>query len=62
MFINEPINYDKIKKESVIIKSGSINIPIVSINNLIELKKISGRPQDFADIAALEEVKKHEEK
>ena len=60
VFVIEPISYDKIQKDSVIIKAGNLSIPIVSIKNLIELKRISGRPQDIADIAALEEIARRE--
>lgn len=58
IFIDEPADYGTIKAHSVKIRSGSTIIPIVSIDDLITLKRISGRPQDLADIAALEEVKK----
>lgn len=60
VFVNEPISYKQIQEDSVIIKAGNINIPIVSKRNLIKLKRISGRPQDIADIAALEELMRHE--
>ncbi len=60
IFIHEPISYEEIKNTSVTIKAGNVNIPLVSIENLIELKKISGRPQDRADIKALKRLKLNE--
>tara|TARA_B100000315_G_scaffold258184_1_gene309440 strand:+ start:1922 stop:2416 length:495 start_codon:yes stop_codon:yes gene_type:complete len=60
VFVNEPISYHKVKADHVMIRSGNINIPIVSKRNLIKLKNISGRPQDIADIAALKEVMQRE--
>lgn len=61
VFVEEPISYDIIKSDAVEIKSGNIPIPVVSIKNLIKLKQISGRPQDIADIRALEEIEKSEQ-
>lgn len=58
VFIDEPIDYKIIKADAVEIMSGNVAIPVVSIKNLIKLKQISGRPQDIADIKALEEVAK----
>lgn len=58
VFVEEPVDYGQIKSEAVIIMSGSISIPVVSVKNLIRLKEISGRPQDIADIAALKEIEK----
>lgn len=46
---------------SINVKSGDLVIPVISIDDLIMLKKISGRPQDIADIAALREIKKDEQ-
>lgn len=61
VFVEEPISYDIIKSDAVEIKSGNIPILVVSIKNLIKLKQISGRPQDIADIKALEEIEKSEQ-
>lgn len=58
IFIKEPVDYTTLKNTSVRMTSGKVEIPVVSIDGLIALKKISGRPQDLADIAALEEVKR----
>lgn len=58
IFVNEPVPYDKIRQDAVIMKMGNLLIPTVSLNDLIKLKKISGRPQDLADIDALKRLGK----
>jgi len=62
VLVNEPIDYETLEVEKEVIQAGSIKIPVVSRRHLIELKKISGRPQDIADINALKEVMKIEKK
>lgn len=56
VFVDEPINYDEVERDKKIIKAGDLQIPVVSIDHLKRLKQISGRPQDLADIDALEEM------
>jgi hypothetical protein len=58
IFVNEPVPYDKIRKNAVKLKMGNLVIPTVSVKNLIKLKEISGRPQDLADIEALKRLGK----
>ena len=58
VFIDEPIDFCKAEKRRVVMKVKEIQIPVVSIEDLVELKKLSGRPQDIADIDALNELKK----
>lgn len=62
VFVKEPLDFDVIEKEIVWIKAGDVAIPVVSASHLKLLKKISGRPQDFADIEALEELEKKDGK
>ena len=62
VFVNEPIDYETLADEKEVIQAGSIKIPVVSRRHLIALKKISGRPQDIADINALKEVMNIEKK
>jgi hypothetical protein len=54
IFINEPISFDEIEREIVIFKARDIKIPVISKNHLIFLKSKAHRPQDIADIEALE--------
>lgn len=58
IFVNEPLPYNKIRKNAVELKMGNLVIPTVSVKDLIQLKEISGRPQDLADIEALKRLGK----
>lgn len=61
VFINEPLRFDEIEKELVRITARDVVIPVVSLSHLKMLKRIAGRPQDIADIGALEELEKEDE-
>ena len=61
VFVDEPIAYDSLEAERIFIEAGEIKIPVVSIGHLIQLKEISSRPQDLADIRALKEIMKRNE-
>ncbi len=61
VFINEPLKFDEIEKEIVRIKARDVVIPVVSLSHLKMLKRIAGRPQDIADVEALEELEKEDE-
>ena len=57
VFIREPIAFSMIKKKIIRIKLRNIVIPVISLNHLIKLKKISGRPSDIMDVKNLQEIK-----
>lgn len=61
IMIDEPIEFEKIKKQSIYVKSGNTIIPIASVKDLIELKRISAREQDIFDIEALKEIESENE-
>jgi hypothetical protein len=61
VFINEPLRFDEIEKALVRITARDMVIPVVSLPHLKMLKRIAGRPQDMADIEALEELEKEDE-
>jgi hypothetical protein len=52
------ITHDLKKMKTLIKDLGSQKIKLLSIEDLIEMKKESGRPQDIEDIKALKEVQK----
>lgn len=58
VFIHEPLSYKEVKFHSVKMKIGNLLIPVVSIDDLVKLKEISGRPQDMEDIKALRRLKR----
>ena len=51
------INFDAKGKKAKRKKLSSLVIPILNIADLIEMKKVSGRPQDIEDIKALEKLR-----
>lgn len=58
IIIKSPITYEKAKKNAVTIKSGDIQLSVISPNDLIKMKKDTGRDLDKMDIAVLERIKK----
>jgi hypothetical protein len=61
IFVKEPLRFDDIEKELAWIKAKDVVIPVVSLTHLKMLKRIAGRPQDIADIEALEDLEKEDE-
>lgn len=61
VFIDNPIDFNELDKKKTIKKAKDIEIPIASIDDLIELKKLAGRDQDILDIKKLRELKNHHE-
>jgi len=61
VFIDEPIDFAAVERDREIFKARDIEIPVVSIPHLKQLKALSGRPQDLSDIQALEELERDEE-
>lgn len=51
------ITHDLKKMKTKTIKVHGTNIKILSIDDLIKMKKQSGRPQDLEDVSALERLK-----
>lgn len=56
VFVYEPIKFDRAYRERKIIDAEGIKIPVISMKHLKELKDIARRPQDLADIDALEVI------
>jgi len=60
VFIEEKIPYPEVMQEIVPMVAKGITIPVVSLQHLKQLKKAAGRPQDFADIEAIEALEAEE--
>jgi hypothetical protein len=62
VFVEEKIPFQEIERDLVRITAKGLTIPVVSPLHLKRLKKAAGRPQDLADIEALEALEKAKEK
>lgn len=58
IIIKSSISYEKAKDDIIRIKSGDITLPVISIDNLIKMKKNTGRDIDKLDIKTLKRIKK----
>lgn len=56
VFVDEPMPYKTVRAHKKVVTAKEIRIPLSSAEHLIQLKRQSGRPQDLADIEALEEL------
>ncbi len=54
VFIHEPVPYGEMRVRRDYKLVDDFSIPVASIQDLIRLKSIAGRPQDIEDIKALE--------
>lgn len=57
VMIQDYINYEEAVKNSKLMKDENISVPVVSIDDLIRLKEISGRGRDLADLKILRKLK-----
>lgn len=51
------VDTEKVLERTVTVAVGELQIPVISLLDLIANKKASGRPQDLADVALLERIK-----
>lgn len=58
VFIEEKIPFQEVAGELVLISAKDVAIPVVSLRHLKKLKSAAGRPQDLADIEALEAMER----
>ncbi len=60
VFIEEKIPFREVFQEIAQMGAKGITIPVVSLRHLKMLKQAAGRPQDLADIAAIDALEKTE--
>lgn len=56
LFVDSPIDFEELWDRSEVMDLGQVRVRVAAIPDLITLKRMAGRPQDLADIAALEEI------
>ena len=58
IIIESPVSFEEAKDGMVRVRSGDITIPVISIDNLIKMKKVTGRSVDKLDMEELKKIKK----
>lgn len=56
LFVDEPFPFEAFRERARVTNLYGVSIPIAAISDLIAMKRSSGRPEDLADIAALERI------
>jgi predicted nucleotidyltransferase len=58
LFVDEPFPFDAAYASGVEVELGTTRVVVVSLEDLIALKRQVGRPVDLEDVAALEAILK----
>ena len=58
IIIKSPVSFRQAEEDALRIKIGNIVLPLISIDNLIKMKKDTGRSIDKLDIEELKKIKK----
>ena len=56
--IDSPVSFEEAKKSALRIKVDDLTLPVISMDNLIKMKKKTGRAIDDLDIEELTKIKK----
>ena len=57
IFIQEPRPFDDLDKNKILIQAFGVQVPVVGVDDLIEMKKEAGRDKDLFDISQLRKKK-----
>ncbi len=60
MFVDSPIGFDQLNMRANEVEIEQRKVRVCSIDDLIEMKKKAGRPQDITDIEALKRIQSFE--
>lgn len=58
IIIDSPVSFNQASKTALRMKIEGISLPVISIQNLIRMKEITGRLKDKLDIQELKKIKK----
>lgn len=56
VFATEPLPLDELLADATVVDIGGVPVPVASRAHLVTMKRLAARPQDLADVAALEEL------
>jgi predicted nucleotidyltransferase len=55
-FVHEPFDFKVVYERAPRLLLGGVKVPVVPIDELLAMKRAANRPQDTADVAALERL------
>ena len=58
ILLQTPVSYSDAKKDMLCVKADSLDIPVISLKNLIKMKRNTGRQKDREDIKELTAIDK----
>ena len=61
LIIDSPVSFQQARKNAILIKVGNLWLPVVSIDDLIKMKRKAGRDKDKFDIDHLKKIKELED-
>jgi hypothetical protein len=53
LFVEEPFDFDERYRRAAIARLDDQEVRVLAIDDLVEMKRAAGRPQDLADVEAL---------
>lgn len=57
LVIESPIPYEQMKSRAIFIRVEDVAIPVIALDDLVRVKKESGRQQDLRDLLNLEKIR-----
>lgn len=56
LFVEEPFDFDEAWQRRITVELSGATAPLVSLDDLLDLKRAAGRPRDLEDVAVLTEL------
>lgn len=61
LFAEPPVPFEELWRDSVVMRVGTQDVRVASVEHLLHMKRAAGRPRDLDDIEALEEIRAEED-
>jgi hypothetical protein len=56
LFVEHPLDFERLWQNAEHVDLGAVRVRVASVDDLIALKRLAGRPQDVSDVAELEAI------
>jgi hypothetical protein len=58
LFATEPVPFDELWRGADVVEIAGVPVRVASVQHLLRMKRLAGRPRDLDDIAALEQLQR----